>query len=45
MTDARVRELADLVVQSAGELSSLWPLRLRTGARAAARDVAAAARL
>ena len=34
MTDARVRELADLVVQSAGELSSLWPLRPRTVARA-----------
>ncbi|MET0732965.1 MAG: IclR family transcriptional regulator [Casimicrobiaceae bacterium] len=43
MTDARVRELADLVVQSAGELSSLWPLRPRTGARAAANRIAAAA--
>jgi len=40
MTDARVRELADLVVQSALELSSLWPLRPRTGARASPKGVA-----
>jgi len=40
MTDARVRELADLVVQNASELSSLWPLRPRTGARASPKDVA-----
>ena len=31
MTDARVRELAELVVRSASELSSLWPLRARNG--------------
>ena len=43
MTDARVRELADLVVQCAAELSSLWPLRPRTGARGAANRIAAAA--
>ena len=40
MTDTRVRELADLVVQSALELSSLWPLRPRTGARASAKGIA-----
>ncbi len=33
MTDARVRELATLVVRSAADLSSLWPLRRRSGAR------------
>ena len=43
MTDARVRELADLVVQSALELSSLWPLRPRTGVRASPKSVAEAA--
>lgn len=34
MTDPRVRELARLVVDSAAELSSLWPLRARTSPHA-----------
>lgn len=33
MTEKRVHELAPLVRQSAGELSDLWPLRARAGAR------------
>lgn len=31
MTDSRVHELAPLVMQSASELASLWPLRLNSG--------------
>jgi IclR family acetate operon transcriptional repressor len=31
MTDSRVRALAPLVMQSASELASLWPLRRRSG--------------
>jgi len=44
MTKTRIQELSPLVLRSASELSSLWPLRPRTGGRApAARNVAAAA--
>jgi IclR family acetate operon transcriptional repressor len=39
MTDARVRELALLVVQGAADLSSLWPLRPRNGAMAPAKSL------
>ena len=31
MTEARIRELAPLVMQSASELAGLWPLRTRSG--------------
>lgn len=31
MTDSRVRELAPLLTQTASELASLWPLRVRSG--------------
>lgn len=43
MTDKRVHELARLVLQSARELSDLWPLRARAGARARQREVVRAA--
>ncbi|HET9045696.1 MAG TPA: IclR family transcriptional regulator [Casimicrobiaceae bacterium] len=45
MTDGRVRELALLVMQSAADLSSLWPLRPRNGAAAPAKSVAETASL
>lgn len=40
MTESRVRELAPLVMQSASELASLWPLRLRSGRVAPVKDIA-----
>lgn len=43
MTEQRIRELAPLVVQSATELSKLWPLRFRSGTRLPPKDVAATA--
>ena len=43
MTDARVHELAPLVVQCAAELASLWPLRARSGPNISAKDVVEAA--
>ena len=43
MTEKRLHELAPLVMQSASELSKLWPLRPRSGTRLPAKDVAAAA--
>lgn len=43
MAQDRIHELAPLVVQSAFELSKLWPLRLRSGVHRRAKDVAAAA--
>lgn len=43
MTESRIHELAPLVMQSASELSSLWPLRPRSGTRVPIKDVAAAA--
>ncbi len=45
MTDSRVRELALLVMQSAADLSSLWPLRPRNGAPTPANSVAETASL
>jgi DNA-binding IclR family transcriptional regulator len=43
MAENRIHELAPLVVQSASELSKLWPLRLRSGAHLPAKNVAATA--
>lgn len=43
MTESRIRELAPLVVQSASELASLWPLRLRSGRAVPVKDIAEAA--
>jgi IclR family transcriptional regulator, acetate operon repressor len=43
MTEGKVAELAPLVRQTAAELSNLWPLRLRSGTRTAAKIVARAA--
>ena len=43
MTEQRIHQLAPLVMQSASELSKLWPLRLRSGMHLPAKDVAAAA--
>ena len=43
MTDARVHELAPLVVQCAAELASLWPLRSRSGPNFSVKDVVEAA--
>ncbi len=43
MTDSRVRELAPLVMQSASELASLWPLRMRSGRVIPGKDVDEAA--
>lgn len=42
MTESRIHELAPLVVQTASELSNLWPLRPRPG-RQVVKDVAEAA--
>lgn len=42
MTESRIRELAPLVVQSASELASLWPLRLRSGRAVPVKDIAEA---
>ncbi len=43
MTESRVRELAPMVMQSASDLSKLWPLRPRSGAHFPVKDVAQAA--
>jgi len=43
MTDARIRELAPLVMQCAAELSSLWPLRPRLNPTTPLSNVAEAA--
>jgi len=43
VTEARLREMAPLVVQCAAELSNVWPLRPRRPGRASARRDAAAA--
>jgi IclR family transcriptional regulator, acetate operon repressor len=43
MTPKRVHELAPLVLQTAADLSNVWPLRLRGGERAPRSDVAEAA--
>ena len=43
MTEKRVHELAPLVLQSAAELSDLWPLRARAGAKSRQQDVVQAA--
>jgi len=43
MTKARIQQLAPRVLQSAAELSSLWPLRPRIGTQPSAKNVAAAA--
>lgn len=43
MTEQRAHELAPLVLDTAAELSSLWPLRLRTVEHPARSDVAEAA--
>lgn len=39
MTEGRIRELAPLVMQSASELASLWPLRMRSGRVIPVKDV------
>jgi len=43
LTEPRVQELAQLVLEAAGELSELWPLRPRHGQRGHPRSVAQAA--
>ncbi len=43
MTESRIHELAPLVIQSASELSNLWPLRPRPGREVPVKDVAEAA--
>lgn len=43
MTETRVRELAPLVMQTAAELASLWPLRMRSGVAPPAMSIEAAA--
>jgi IclR family transcriptional regulator, acetate operon repressor len=43
MTEKRVQELAPLVLESASELSDLWPLRVRSGAITLRKDVIKAA--
>lgn len=40
VNEARVRELAPLVVRCATELSALWPLRAKPGAGTPAKDIA-----
>jgi DNA-binding IclR family transcriptional regulator len=43
MTNSHIHELAPPVIQSASELSKLWPLRPRSGRQVPAIDVAEAA--
>ena len=43
MSESRVQELAPLVMQTASELASLWPLRVRAGRALPVKGVDAAA--